>query len=158
MSENIYSVKIDGPGMEFSREVNESQVLQILAVSLGQDLSSEMRQTSDAAPQMADESIVTKRKSPSVTVGEFISTLEVSNNPERIAAIVLFLQEHHNKQLVSKDVLPEWFQRAGATVPANLSRDLGKAVKRNLIAEDHQKSYHYFVTNTGKQYLGYDDD
>ncbi|MDP9200534.1 MAG: hypothetical protein M3P26_01195 [Gemmatimonadota bacterium] len=89
----------------------------------------------------------------SVTIGEFISDLNVKNNAERIAAIALFMDEQQDQRLVPKEDFPSWFQRSGEAPPKNLIRDLQTAVARRLVSEDHSKAGYYFVTKTGTDLL-----
>lgn len=152
MSDQIFKVTVKGPGTEISRDVEEKQALEILSIALGtkQEFSTESESPSEAAEENVEGN---KNTTSDLSVGEFIADLNIQSNDDRIAAIALFLEEHHDQPHFTKDELSTWFQRVGEKSPSNVPRDLNKAVKNRMIAQDTDDPDYYYVTNTGKEKL-----
>lgn len=90
---------------------------------------------------------------PELSFSEFLDEVEPGNNFQRIAAIALYRRDYLNEDLVTRDQLPRWFQKAGRPAPKNIARDIRWALKRGLIAEDPQQDDHYYVTKKGVEEL-----
>lgn len=157
MSENMFKITIEGPGMNVNKELPESKVLQVLAIAFpstsSQPPSADAMQTPDGASQGTNPSQSAKLKQAEMAISEFLADLKIGNNAEKIAAVVLYLKEQRDQPLTSRDELPNWFQKAGEAIPKNITRDLATAVKQRLVAEDHTSAGHYYVTGTGEKAL-----
>jgi hypothetical protein len=144
MSEKVFKVKVQGPGISIEREVAEMALARLLPLLLLPDSP----MTPEDLPSSSDQ-----RTASNITIGEFLSDLNIRSNPERIAGIALFLREALDRETVARDELPAWFQRAGQPAPKNLIRDVKAAVAQRLIAEDHARGGEYLVTETGVRTL-----
>lgn len=143
MSEKPFKVLVQGPGMSIEREIGEGVLPRLLSLLIG-----------DAAQEAASSGAPgAVQREGGTSVGEFLSDLNISSNPERIAGIALFAREVLGRDRIQRDELPEWFQRAGQPAPKNLLRDLKTAVAQRLIAEDHTRAGEYLVTDTGTKTL-----
>lgn len=138
--ETEFVIKVTGPGIDVSQKVDGPTALSTLQLLWGPaDLP--------AALPVAHQR--TRGSVGQVAVGEFLSGLHVTNNPEKIAGIALYAREHLGQDRIQKAEVLDWFATAGEPAPRNLTRDLQNAISRRLIAEDHAKRGHYYVTQTG---------
>lgn len=143
MEDQPYSVRVSGPGLEMTKSVDQHVALNVLNVVMGGTPSA-----SAGVTQVRGTS--GQGNGPKVTVGEFLASLTLKNNQDRIAGIALYLREYQDRDRVTRDELSSWFQRAGEAAPKNLNRDLRSAVKSKLVAEDHERAGEFFVTATGE--------
>lgn len=143
-----FSVRVSGPGVEVTRDVDQTTAFQVLSVLMGISPTKRSMPVRGVTPD-SDEVTDTD----DMTIGEFLSELNISNNAERIAGIALFQNERQGERLVAKEDLPSLFQRSGEAPPKNLTRDLRVAITRRLVSEDHAKAGHYFVTKSGTDLL-----
>jgi hypothetical protein len=146
--EHEYEVKLDGPGMQVAQKLSRDKALGVLAVLMG--TTTPQGGFASGGSQIGREA---RPDDMSVTIGEFISELNVRNNAERLAAIALYLGDEGGQKLVPKDDFPRLFQQSGEVPPKNLTRDLQIAVARRLLGEDHSKAGYFFVTKTGRNLL-----
>jgi hypothetical protein len=138
VSENLYKVSIQGEGISIERDAPAAILPRLLALLIG-DSSGSPTPDGHAAP----------RSEAKTSIAEFLTELNISSNPERIAGIALFVREILGRDRVARDELPEWFQRAGQPAPRNLIRDVKNAVAQRLITEDHARAGEYLVTESG---------
>lgn len=155
-----YDVKIEGGGLTLERQVSEAEVAKILGILLGSGDGTGASAGPAGLPGAASgvrDAAGTERTSvdgePEKSIAEYMSALGVSNNPQRLAAIALYHRDVLSKGRIHKDDFPKWFEKAGRSAPANLSRDLKKAVKRNLVAESESEEDHYYPTNGAEETL-----
>lgn len=156
MSENTFKVSIKGPGMDVEKDVSEDKALQVLSVAFSaspQAPDAHVPRTEPEKSTPTDTKRDVQPKQSALAIGEFMSELKIDNNPERIAAIALYLKEQLDQQFITRDELPGWFQKAGEAAPKNITRDVAAAVKQRVIAEDHNNSGQYYVTGTGEKKL-----
>lgn len=160
MSELPYRVTVEGEGTRIEREIGQEQLLRVLAVILGgagaplhHPVGGGVAAEAGSAGTSTPAASPARSRPTDLTVGEFLNGCNAAGNAERIAGIAMYLEEQLGEGSVSKDVLPTWFRKAGYAIPKNLSRDISTAVKKNLIAEEHDQAGQYFVTVTGKQHL-----
>ncbi|MGI9180035.1 MAG: hypothetical protein ACR2H9_06000 [Longimicrobiaceae bacterium] len=160
MSERPYKITVEGEGTKIEREINQNQLLQVLAVILGgggvtaqMPIAAGVEVEDGGVSHTAPHPGAVRNRTADQTVGEFLSRCNAGSNAERIAGIALYLEEHLGEASITKDALPTWFRKAGLPIPKNFPRDIAQAVKRNLIAEEHDQDGQYFVTGTGKQHL-----
>lgn len=143
MSDKPFKVSVQGPGISIEREVGEGVLPRLLSILL-----------TDALPEAgAFTAAATVRHDQNTSIGEFLSDLKISSNPERIAGVALFAREVLGRERILREEIPEWFQRAGQPAPKNLFRDLKNAVAQRLISEDHARAGEYLVTETGVKAL-----
>lgn len=161
MPELPYQVTIEGEGTRIERRIDQHQLLRVLSVVLGTGgggvaESGALGGASGPSPSAGSASataVSARGRQGDQTIGEFLSGCNAGSNAERIAGIAMYLQEYLGDESVSKDALPTWFRKAGLPIPKNLPRDLAAAVKKNLIAEEHDQDGLYYVTGTGKHHL-----
>lgn len=157
MPDKEFKLRIEGPGVDVSQDLNRKQVLQVLSIAFGDGSEPEINNQNLAEEHSGgdkggnlDEG---KASSANVSIGEFMADLQVNSNTDRIAAVALYSRDQLSTPQITKDDIPDWFKKAGEAAPKNLPRDLSNAVKRRLIAEDHTDSGHYYVTATGERTL-----
>lgn len=142
MTDLPYSVRVTGPGLEMTKAVDQHVALRVLNVVFG---GAQPSASGHVSPRDVPDP-----QAPELTVGEFLSELTIRNNQDRIAGIALYLREYLGEDRVPRDDLLAWFERAGEPAPKNLNRDLSQAVRKKLVAEDHQRPGEFFVTSTGE--------
>lgn len=142
-----YRLSITGPDFQFERELDEITVARVITAVL---LPAE--KTPVAARALLDDNAPSPPR-PKVSVGEFVRRTGASSNAERVAVIGLYLRDYLGQPGFRREELPGWFQKAGLPTPKNMWRDVAKAVKQQLIAEDHSAEGSYYLTLTGEEQL-----
>lgn len=135
-----FVIKVVGPGIDVSQKVDGPTALNTLQMLWG---------PADLPPAVPVGHQRARRSEGKVAVGEFLSGLHATNNPEKIAGIALYVRDHLGQDRVQKAEILDWFATAGEPAPRNLTRDLQNAITKRLIAEDHAKRGYYYVTQTG---------
>lgn len=152
MVNQTFKVTVQGPETDISRDVSEEQALKVISIVLGTVY--EPTPSSENSDDDATESTSNNQGEKSdLSIGEFIESLKIEGNDDRIAAIALFLSETRDQHLFTKDELSGWFRAAGEKVPGNIQRDLSKATSDKIIAQDPNDSNSYYLTKTGKKKL-----
>lgn len=153
MADGAFKVTVQGPDINVTREVSEGLALRIVSLAIGSGSESAAPERSATTESSTSPNAVAPAQSGQEatpeSVGEFMSELNINGNSERIAAIALYLRDTKGQPQVTKEELPEWFQRAGEVAPGNLTRDLKKAISDKLLAEDTNTEDSYYVTSTG---------
>jgi len=88
-----------------------------------------------------------------MAIREFLNTSSAKRNPDKITAIAIYLRDHLDRETFSRDDVKGLFRKAGEPVPGNYARDFAVAVSSGWIAEDHNTSGEYYVTNSGEEAL-----
>lgn len=157
MADETFTVTVEGPGTNISHQVNAELALRILSIGGGGESDVQGSQLSDQGRSYPSSAAPSSQESKDTTsptsIGEFIESLHISNNYDRIAAIALFMKEEQNQPQVTKGELPDLFQKAGESAPSDLSRDLKLAISNKLMAEDTKTSGSYYVTAKGEKTL-----
>lgn len=152
MANQNFKVIVQGPETDISRDVSEEQALKVISIVLG--TAYEPTPSSENSSNDATESTSNNQDVKSdLSVGEFMESLKIEGNDDRITAIALFLSETRDQHLFTKDELSGWFRAAGEKVPGNIKRDLEKAVSNKTVAHDPSDSNSYYITKTGKTKL-----
>jgi hypothetical protein len=139
------NLKLDGQGISVEKEIDEEQLVEIMSLIF----SSNTVDSTNGKKSKKEKKSETRLTS----ISEFISSVDVNKNSERIAAIVLYHADILDESSIEKEDIPSWFTKAGLSAPKNLPRDIKTAIKENLIAEVHDKKGVYYITNTGKDKL-----
>lgn len=139
----------DDDKMSFKSRVDGATMAKVMQmIYAGQDGRYEVSPPAvDKTTTSEDGSPVEGR--PELSFAEFLDEVAPENNFQRIAAIALYRRDYLGEDLVTRDELPRWFQKAGRPAPKNISRDIRWALKRGLVAEDPQQDDHYYVTKKG---------
>lgn len=157
MSEREYTIKIDGPGLSFEHIVNEKIAKQMMvAVLTGDNIQPNISQSnakkfhdSSKTEELPEDSTISNAQ-PELSLREFLSQKEASRNPDKIAAIALYLKQYRKRNLFSKSDIIEGFEMAAEPVPANISRDLRWTLKNGWIAPKTGDNDLYYITSTGQ--------
>lgn len=142
-----FVIVVTGPGVDVKKNVDGPTALHALQL---------LWSPADVAPSQGPiGSKPTTRRSTGaqVAIGEFLSSLHATNNPEKIAGIALYVRDHLGQDRIQRADVLDWFATAGEGAPRNPTRDFQNAINRKLIAEDHAKRGHYYVTGTGVEHL-----
>lgn len=147
MSEQEYTVTIDGPGLRFSQAIDGNTAVEIMARAMN---GGDVGPVGSLRPvdYLDTEHEVPVSDGP-VAISEFLAELDTPGYAEKIAGIILFGREHLDRKRMAIADLPHWFQQAGQSPPTNLPRDVRTAVRKKLISEDTTHAGEYFVTQTG---------
>jgi hypothetical protein len=145
-----YRVSVAGEGVDMTRDVSEEVALAVLGLLMGVQAPS-LRQAGTHAASRVAAGNSDGGGDPELTLGEFLLQTKANTNPERIAAIAMYLRDYRGEPSVARADLPELFQEAGEVPPKNASRDVSKAVKKRLVAADHSNPGRYRVTKTGER-------
>jgi hypothetical protein len=90
---------------------------------------------------------------PDVSIREFLDESGALSIPEKIVVIGRYMVEHESSSDFTRDDIKSRFASARETVPANLSRDLGRAIEYGWAAEDPAKPGRFYVTRKGEDAL-----
>lgn len=160
--EEGYTVAIRGENLSFKEKATGQQLLDILSVLLGGEASETTVKGSAAAAMeqagTSDSGSSTTSGAPRKSIAEFLDEVAASTNYDRIAAFCLYAREYLDRETVSQDALPRFFERAGRPVPKNLPRDVKKAVKRGLVSRSHEDGDALYVTASGEEMLYGEDE
>lgn len=143
-----YEVTVKGEGVDMAKEVEEEKALAVLSILMGVRAPALASAGNRPAPGGHAGGAGSP---PDLTIGEFVAESVVSTNPERIAAIAMYLRDYRGEPTVEQKDIPALFQQAGESPPKNPSRDMTKAVGKRLMAEDANKPGHFRVTRTGEK-------
>jgi hypothetical protein len=145
-----YQLELMGEGLSFRRSVPQAVALQILetVMSDGGGLRPLVPPASTPRPGGIEGS--EGHAGPSLTVGEFISEVGATRNPDKITAVAAYLTRERGQERFSSVEVKAEFPHAGEAVPANFSRDFKWAVDNKWIAADPNAGKdQYFITKTG---------
>jgi hypothetical protein len=142
-----YDLQLKGDGISVSRRVSQSVALQIISVAMGAtDIGSG---TAIQAPRTTHQ----PRSGQVIAIREFLNNSSAKSNPDKITAIAIYLRDHLQRETFSREDVKSLFRKAGEPVPGNYARDFALAVSSGWIAEAHDTSGEYYVTNSGQQAL-----
>jgi len=142
-----YELELKGDGISVSRKVSQQVALQIISVAMGgTDIGPAAATRGTGAPRQTSAGQV-------MAIREFLNTSSAKRNPDKITAIAIYLRDHLDRETFSRDDVKGLFRKAGEPVPGNYARDFAVAVSSGWIAEDHNTSGEYYVTNSGEEAL-----
>lgn len=147
MSENEnqekFIIALSGNGIEVKREVSAAKLALVMNIIMGGD---PLEATTFQAPSGEKPAGPIK-----VSLREFLDDVKATTKPDQIVAIGQYMAVHEGKDVFSRDDIKVRFQVARERLPSNFPRDFNAAISKGMIAEDHAKSGHYYVTKTGVQ-------
>ena len=160
-TQNTYSVQLSGPGLDFKRDLSESNAHELLIWLLkGGKLGSS--QTSSIAAiehhpstPVGSEHTKSKPATPSygvlMSVREFADEYEPKRVPDKIASFALYLREHRNTREFKREEIVSLFQESAEPVPKNIGRDLKWTQSIGWIAISHTDRQAFYLTNRGEE-------
>lgn len=140
MSEEKFTIKITGPGVELERQIDAAQVSAVLQIALG----------AAAGPLSPPRTPgVLPGVLPGESLREFFNRVRPKRNPDKITAIGVYLSDVKGQATFKPDEIKASFQQAGERIPGNFPRDFRWAVRNGWIAESPESPGTYYVTSTG---------
>jgi len=139
---NVYTLKLNGPGIDLDKEINEETLNRVMGVLFRSSGNSDFQHVElNQVPRAATHEDMTLR--------EFINDVEPSTKPRMITTIAYYLFEHEGKSHFRKEDIKERFAEAKEQMPANFDRDLSAAIKHGWVTEDRNNPKTYYITRTG---------
>jgi hypothetical protein len=131
---------IEGPGITLRRTISETQLVRVLAVAMsggeGGILESGVGLSTTASKDDRPESLA-----------EFYNAVGPKQYPEKLTTMGAYLHKVAQRQSFELDELKSMFRQVAEPTPANIHRDIAKAVGKGWIAKDQEGGL--YVTNTG---------
>ncbi len=151
--QQVYSIKVSGPGIELEREVPREVGDQIVVMALTGVLPSlgEIKDLA-AAQAPAGRELAPKAAgllSATVSIRDFMLDVLARRNPDKITAIGRYLKLYCGQDSFSEDDLVDMFSAAAEPFPKNLPRDLKWAIRAGWIAQQPGQGGRYYITNPG---------
>lgn len=135
----IHKVKVEGPIVNFFREIDLDTALKIASIAHTQG---ETRLTSDmSAPQNVSKIPLATR--------EYLIKFQPKTNAERILVFAKYLQDKNGKENFTAGEIKEQFELAHEPIPTNLTRDFNTALSFGWIAESTRERGSFYITETG---------
>jgi hypothetical protein len=147
-SEPTYELKLTGNGVTIERTVPSGVARAVVALVMG---GSPAASGSFRSPSRPLGSPAAATVEPGQSVGEFITEVEAKRNPDKIAAIAVYLADAQGLQTFTRDEVRSMFQLAGEPLPGNFHRDFSWTVTNKWLGEQHGTPGAYYVTKTGRQ-------
>lgn len=147
-------ITLNGTGLAYKSEVDETIAGQILALCLSQKTGATPKGIT--LPTGERKQPGTQRES----AAEYLNRHAPTRNPDKILTLAGFLKESHNKDTFEQGEIKSLFRDAGELIPANLNRDFKWVVSNGWIAPDPTKKGSFYITNTGFKVLhsGFPDE
>ncbi|WNJ92924.1 hypothetical protein [Bosea sp. 685] len=139
----MFSITLTGPGISIEREVSANKVAAIMGIIIGSSPSEAVITSTSNIGGIA--------KPEKVSLREFLDEAKAITKPDQIVAIGHYMAVHEGKDIFSREDIKARFQSARERLPSNFPRDFNVAISKAMIADDHLKSGHYYVTKTGIQ-------
>jgi hypothetical protein len=138
-----YALKLAGEGISIEKKVSKQVAMAVLAaVASGGAVAAAVERVEADGQQ---------RRKPPPSLREFLAESRASTNAVKITALGRYVCHYEGKENFSNDDIKEGFRRAREAIPKNISRDIGTAIKANLIAEAPGKAGRYYVTQKGAE-------
>jgi hypothetical protein len=139
-----YSLKLDGHGINISREVGQDVARAILDIIMGGEVRAR-----PGRPAVEPNDLPADRGRPSLSLHEVLEKSGAKRNPDKIAVIGHYIVEHEGRREFTRDEVKGRYREAGEAIPANFPRDFSWALKNGWIAEDPNDRGSYYVTKKG---------
>ena len=160
-TQNTYSVQLSGPGLDFKRDLSESNAHELLiwllkGGKLGSLNSPSSAATESHAPAAGSSEHTKSKDTPPnhgvlMSVREFADEYEPKRVPDKIASFALYLREHRNTREFKREEIVSLFQESAEPVPKNLGRDLKWTQSIGWIAISHTDRQAFYLTNRGEE-------
>ena len=143
---------IKGDGISINRSIDENTAAQIISLCIGS--GNDGQDAMDVA-----QSVSMTSGSPSKTARGHLLFYKPSGNQEKILVLAHFLKEVRKIDPFQKDQINELFGEIREKIPAGLSTDFARLLRKDWVAEMMKKDKAtnkkrvYFITNTGLDVL-----
>lgn len=139
-----YKLTLMGSGISIDKEIDQATAERVVHAVFGSQ-QTESSQLAGGADRPNDPQRLSLR--------EVLEESEARTIPEKIVVIAAYLRDQQGQATCTREDNKGKFRTAGEPMPANYSRDFGKAVQSGWIAEDHQNSGKFYVTRRGDEAL-----
>jgi hypothetical protein len=154
MPEDVFKIKIDGPGLTLDRDVPKELANRVLVLLLtGVEPAGAMpapRAGAAAGGSPAAEAAAA-HGSVAPSLREFLVTCTPKRGPDKITAIADYLRQHRQRPFFKTADISQGFEDAAERVPGNLARDMKWTQRAGWIAIRGGSKGEFYVTNTGKE-------
>lgn len=140
----LFKIKLTGPGVSVDREVDQKTALAVVAALMGGEKLV-------SVPELrAPHPVTLKRANDSsrLSLREFLSETDARTSKERITAIGHYLCTFEDQDSFSLDDIRKGYRTAREILPKNLHRDFGNVCKAGW-THPSGVAGKYYVTNTG---------
>lgn len=134
-----YKIMLSGEGISVEKILDRRTAFAVVATIMGEPQDT----------PIAAHGATTKNTAPPKSLREFLNEVDAKTSVEKIAAMGYFMCENLGQNSFTKDEVKAKFAVAKEAMPANFSRDFGKALKSGLINEVHGEKGNFYVTSTG---------
>lgn len=142
---NEYQLSLTGAGVTIQRDIPEDVALNIVALVMG-------GRVSGGRPDVRGVSrVAAPVPSSGATAGEFLTDTGAKRNPDKIAALAVYMTDELGQETFSRDDIRRMFQQAGDPIPGNFTRDFTWAIRNRWIGSVIGSSSEYRVTNKGRE-------
>ncbi len=152
-NQQIYHIKISGPGIELEREVPREVGDQIVVLALTgtSPLLGETKglPATTGSPGREFAAKATGPATTPVSIREFLLGVSARRNPDKITAIGRYIKLYCGQDSFTEDDLIDMFSAAAEPFPKNLPRDIKWAVRAGWIAQHPGEGGRYYITNQG---------
>jgi hypothetical protein len=137
----VFKLKLDGPGIAVTKEIDREVALNVLKVLLGGNNAGASTDDSPAA-----------HIAP-LSLREFLDSVGAKKKVAQIVAISAFLHDVLKQKDVGRDEIKMKFAEAAEPMPANFPRDFAKTLKAGWLAPTHGNKDRFYVTQSGRSAL-----
>lgn len=143
MSEEKYIIKIGGPGIDITKEIDAMQFARIFIILNSASDIPTNKPIPGSPVQIAGEINYSSR--------EFLNEKRPLTNPQRILTLASFLTAEGSPRITVDNVKNE-FEKAREPLPRNFTRDFNAVIKNGWLAES-QETGQFYVTTTGEKIM-----
>jgi hypothetical protein len=135
IEDEVFELKLDGPGIAVAKEVDRTMALKVIRVLLGGDAGSIATEDAQDTP---------------LSLREFLDSVAAKKKVAQIVAISAFLHDVLKQKDVGRDEIKAKFAEAAEPMPANFPRDFAKTLKAGWLAPTHGNKDRFYVTQSGR--------
>jgi len=153
MSENIFKVKLTGPGLDFEKDIDAEKVSSIIQLCLSTCVPQNtppLKETKTIENSSNHSSSLSKNN-PSLV--EWFNRFSPKRNPDKILCFASYLIDVQGRECFEPDEIKPLFQKCGEPIPKNFPRDFRWTISNGWLDESLENSGQFFITNTGRQAL-----
>jgi len=102
--------------------------------------------------QTIQPTITLKTIKKKIALTEFVATLKLRTNPERMTALAYYLSIYEGRTEFSRKELLELWKEVAWKMPGNPDRDLKIAIRKGWLSKSN-KPGKYYLTDKGRKYI-----
>lgn len=144
-----YQVKIEGGGLILERDVSEEIGRQIVVLIMTEGQTRALPGEPGPQEGVPESPAEMARGDTDHSIGEYLLAHNAKRNPDKIAAIGLFIKDIEGRKTFTRDDILRKFEEAAEPVPKNLARDIKWTRKNRWIAPKTGQKDTYYITGTG---------